>query len=56
MTNVGQNMKCVYISDVGEILTFKPFKGFKKQGNRDSAVSIATGYGLDHKGLELEPR
>jgi hypothetical protein len=31
MSNVGRNMKCAYISDVEEILTFKTFKGFKKQ-------------------------
>jgi hypothetical protein len=31
MINVGQNMQCAYISDVEEILTFKTFKGFKKQ-------------------------
>jgi hypothetical protein len=31
MTNVGRNMYCAYITDVEEMLTFKTFKGFKKQ-------------------------
>jgi hypothetical protein len=37
MTNVGQNMRCAYFSDVDEILTFKTFKGFKKQVKCDMA-------------------
>jgi hypothetical protein len=31
MTDIGRNMQCAYTSDVEEILTFKTFKGFKKQ-------------------------
>jgi hypothetical protein len=32
MTNVGRNMQCAYTSNVLEILMFKTFEGFKKQG------------------------
>jgi hypothetical protein len=37
MANVGQNMYCAYTSDVEKILTFKAFKGFKKQVARETA-------------------
>jgi hypothetical protein len=37
MTNVGRNMYCAYTGDVEEILTFKYFKGFKKQVSCETA-------------------
>jgi hypothetical protein len=31
MINLGRRMECAYTRDAEEILTFKTFKGFKKQ-------------------------
>jgi hypothetical protein len=36
MINVGRNIQCAYTSCIEEILTFKNFKGFKKQVARET--------------------